>query len=195
MLAVLVGRPRSSPEGPVQLRYALSGDLLGTADVEGCVPSIIRREDTSELEAETLATVAALTATMAAATTTPTALAAAKAARKASSKRLMLAMNQAVRLANRRGQRRALPDVFVGGGIPSGTADCALPKLLHAANVEGLDVVGVAEAWWGPGLAPVGERQHGLMAVPCTRRCAPIVGHLLCEALCEVGEAGEAGDD
>jgi hypothetical protein len=93
----------------------------------------------------------------------------------------MAAMNDAVTLVNRAGRTASLRDVFVGDGIPSGTADCALPKLLQQANRQGLTVLGVAEAWWGPGLG-VGDRRHGLLAMPCARRCAPILGYLVCDA-------------
>ncbi len=181
MLAVLTGHVGADDV----VFYAFSGDLLGQADVEGCVPSIIRREHTAALEEETLATITAMTTTMASTPTTSPAYAAAKAARKASSQALMTAMNNAVRLADRRGRLWPLPEVFVGTGIPSGTADCALPKLLHAANLAGVTVTGTAEAWWGPpelGLVQVGERRHGLLAAPCTRRCEPILGALLCDA-------------
>ena len=48
MVATLVGR---DPAGEVVTLRAFSGDLAGVGDVEGCVPSIIRREDTAALEA------------------------------------------------------------------------------------------------------------------------------------------------
>ena len=178
MIAVLVGLDGHGQR--VELR-GISGDLLGVADVDGCVPSIIRREDTAELEAHTLAIVQQATATLEAGGIDDVEVQRLRLLRKQASRTLMAAMNDAVTLVNRAGRKASLRDVFVGDGIPSGTADCALPKLLQQANRQGLTVLGVAEAWWGPGLG-VGERRHGLLAMPCTRRCAPILGYLVCDA-------------
>ena len=59
MLAVAVVVDRHGAEQRLQ---AYSGDLGGVLDQPGCAPSIIRREDTAELEAETLAHLAKLQA-------------------------------------------------------------------------------------------------------------------------------------
>jgi len=184
MIAVLVGLDGHGQR--VELR-GISGDLLGVGDVDGCVPSIIRREDTADLEAHTLAIVQQATATLDAGVIDGVDgiddddVQRLRQLRKQASRTLMAAMNDAVTLVNRAGREASLRDVFVGDGIPSGTADCALPKLLQQANRQGLTVLGVAEAWWGPGLG-VGERRHGLLAMPCARRCAPILGYLVCDA-------------
>ena len=178
MMAALVG---CNHQGQRVVLRALSGDLLGVEDVDGCVPSIIRRADTAELEARTLVLITAATARLVAGGIGADEVAMLKQSRQQASRTLMAAMNDAVTLVNRAGRTAPLRDVFVGGGIPSGTADCALPKLLQHANRQGLTVLSVAEAWWGPGLA-IGDRRHGLLAKPCTRRCVPILGYLVCDA-------------
>lgn len=178
MLAVLVA---DDVDGKRRLLKAYSGDLNGPDDWPGWVPSIIRREHTAELEASTLATLATLTTQLELARANDDIAAAdtARRARKQASATLMAAMHDAVRLTSSAGVTIPLRDTFVGSGIPSGTADCGLPKLLHAAHEARLRVVGAAEAWWGPDL---GERRHGALQAPCEGKCQPILGHLLCAA-------------
>jgi hypothetical protein len=178
MLATLVGR---GADGDVVVLRGFSGDLAGHGDVDGCVPSIIRREDTAALEAETLQIVARATARL---SSCDAALRdEARRERKQASATLMAAMIDATRLRTRGGRRVPLREAFLGArdgrGIPSGTADCALPKLLDAAFAAGLDVVSVAEASWAPEVVE-GERAHGVLAAPCDIRCAPILGAMLC---------------
>ena len=87
-------------------------------------------------------------------------------------------MFDAMSLTSARGVTLPLRQVFVAPfGMPSGTGECAIPRLLHAANRTGIRPVGLAEAWWGP---PVGKRVHGQLQPPCERKCLPILGHLLC---------------
>jgi hypothetical protein len=178
MLATLVGRDVA---GDVVVLRGFSGDLAGHGDVDGCVPSIIRREDTAALEAETLRVVASATARLS--SCDAVVRDEARRRRKAASATLMAAMIDATRLRTRGGRRVPLRDAFLGArdgrGIPSGTADCALPKLLDAAFAQHLDVIAVAEASWAPGVED-GERAHGMLAAPCDIRCAPILGAMLC---------------
>jgi hypothetical protein len=178
MLATLVGR---DADGAVVTLRAFSGDLGGVGDVAGCVPSIIRREDTAALEDETLQIVAKATARLT--SCDPAVRDTARRERKQASAALMAAMIDATRLRTRGGRRVPLRDAFVGAragrGIPSGTADCALPKLLDAAWARKLAFVSAAEASWAPGVLE-GERAHGVLAAPCDLRCAPLLGALLC---------------
>lgn len=177
MLAVLVAD--DDVDGTRHVLRAYSGDLAGPADWPGWAPSIIRREHTADLEAQTLTTLATLTQQLddARARNDVEAADTLRRARKQTSATLMAAMHDAVSLTSAAQTTLPLREVFVGVGIPSGTADCGLPKLLHAANARGLHVVGSAEAWWGPDL---GERRHGALQAPCEGKCQPILGHLLC---------------
>jgi len=180
MLAVLVADDVDIGGGVTRhVLRAYSGDLAGPADWPGWAPSIIRREHTADLEAQTLTTLATLTQQLddARARNDVDAADTLRRARKHTSATLMAAMHDAVSLTSTAQTTLPLRDVFVGVGIPSGTADCGLPKLLHAANARGLRVVGSAEAWWGPDL---GERRHGALQAPCEGKCQPILGHLLC---------------
>lgn len=148
---------------------AYSGDLGGKEDNPGFAPCLVRRADTQALQDETWAIVNSTTTTTA--------------QKKAASQRLMKAMTAAVRLTSAGGVSRALPAIVGRDALPSGTGDCALPKLFDAANRRGLRVVGFAEAWWaGPGASVGGARRHGALQPPCAERCAPLIGHLLCGA-------------
>jgi hypothetical protein len=163
-------------QGTEHRLLAYSGDLGGVLDQPGCAPSIIRREDTAALEADTLAQLSTLQAALET-TSDAEAMQQLRRRRRLLSATLMAAMHDAVRLTSAGGITRPLRDVFVGGGMPSGTADCGLPKVLQQANRMGAVVVAVTEAWWGPDL---GDRRHGVHQAPCPGRCLPILGHLLC---------------
>ncbi len=146
---------------------AYSGDLGGKEDNPGWAPCLVRRADTQALQTTTWATVNSATATAA--------------QKKAASQNLMKAMTAAVRITSRGGVSLSLPEIVGHDALPSGTGDCALPKLFDAANQRGLRVVGFAEAWWGPPASKAPRsRRHGALQQPCAERCAPLIGHLLC---------------
>lgn len=179
MIAVLVGR---DAQGQLRELRALSGGAPGAPQASGCVPSIIRHERFAALEAHTLRVIEEIRRRLEA-TDDPALRAACVAERRAASRTLMRAIHETTTLCNRAGRLAALPEVFAGGGIPSGTADCALPKLLHAANLEGLTIESVAEAFFAGDNDRAGAgsaRPHGELAPPCARRCVPILGYLVC---------------
>lgn len=175
MLAVLL--TRNSRDEAVVLN-AFSGDLGGIPDWPGFVPSVLRRERTAELEALTLQRIRSLEVEMQHCTA-QRALEL-KRQRRQLSRSLMSAMHDAATLRNRAGFVAPLREAFDGRGMPSGTADCALPKLLHEANVQGLEPLAWAEAFY----APAGQRgsgsRHLRIEPPCLARCVPIIGFLLC---------------
>ena len=175
MIAVLV---TENPHGEVEIARAISGDLFGNPHVAGCVPPVIQHSRFAELESTTLARIAEVNA-LRDASDDPVFRADCVRQRREASRTLMKAIIDTTTLCNRVGVERPLPEVFCGDGIPSGTADCALPKLLHHANLSGRVPKACAEVWFGP---PLGERVHGTFAPPCAARCEPILGHLLCDA-------------
>ena len=87
----------------------------------------------------------------------------------------------AYRLVNFNGEASTVLDVFkaFNGDIPpSGTGECALPKLLHFAALNQLKPICFAEFWWGQ--SPVGEiRKHGHFYPACRAKCEPILGFML----------------
>jgi len=83
------------------------------------------------------------------------------------------------RLTNFRGQTRALAEVFTGKAMPTGTAECCAPKLLHHAAVHGLTPLGLAEFYVGCENRSA-TRRHGQFFAPCAEKCRPILGFMLC---------------
>ncbi len=142
---------------------AYSGDLGGQEDQPGWAPCLVQRSDTAALQAETWAVVNAATTTAA--------------AKKQASQTLMKAMHQATRIRSAGGVDLGVVDIVGHQRLPSGIGDCALPKLFVAAHRRGARPRAFAEAWWGPAH---GSRRHAVVQPPCTGRCVPLLGHLLC---------------
>lgn len=82
---------------------------------------------------------------------------------------------------NKSGEKKYLPELFRETGFqqpPSGAGECAAPKLLQYAFLNGLDPICMAEFWWGQ--SPSSEiRQHGQFYPACRGKCAPILRHML----------------
>jgi len=61
---------------------------------------------------------------------------------------------------------------------PSGSGECAAPKLLHFAYLNHLKPIALAEFWWGK--SPSSEiRKHGYFYPSCKSKCLPILTHML----------------
>ena len=79
------------------------------------------------------------------------------------------------------GEKRNVIDIFRNRVIdvpPSGTGDCAAPKMLQYAFSNGLTPVAMAEFWWGK--SPNSEvRKHGNFYSACRGKCEPVLGHML----------------
>lgn len=96
------------------------------------------------------------------------------------SRTLMAEIFSLYKLPNFRGEERALREVFTAeGGIPTGTGDCCAPKLLAHAARNRLRPLSLAEFYFGRNNISGGCR-HRQFYPPCTARCRPILGHLLC---------------
>ncbi|MDA0673921.1 MAG: pseudouridine synthase [Cyanobacteria bacterium] len=91
------------------------------------------------------------------------------------SRQLQQQMHDAYRLTNFAGQSFSLATLATTG-LPTGTGDCAAPKLLHAAAVAGWRPLALAEFWWGPAQ---GDKVSGQFYGACRDRCQPILGFLL----------------
>lgn len=163
MVGVLVVDGVDGVDGGGEVLRAYSGDLGGAEDQPGWAPCLVRRSDTAALQQETWAIVNAAASTAA--------------QTKRASQRLMTAMLAATVVESAGGVGLSVVDVVGHARLPSGTGDCALPKLFVAAHKRRARPVGFAEAWWGPAH---GERRHGALQQPCAARCAPLIGHLLC---------------
>ena len=78
-------------------------------------------------------------------------------------------------------KERSLYSIFsdtVFGKPPAAAGECATPKLLQYAFLNGLKPVAVAEFWWGT--PPKSEiRKHKQFYPACTGKCKPILEHML----------------
>jgi hypothetical protein len=105
-----------------------------------------------------------------------------KKGRKQRSQQLMHEIFNLYRFRNFRGETAPLVDVYGKPGLPpTGTGDCCAPKLLHHAATNHIRPEGMAEFYWG--LENVSRtRNHGHFYSPCSSKCQPILGFLLCGA-------------
>lgn len=101
--------------------------------------------------------------------------------RKSKSNALQQVLFDQYNFLNISGERRNVIDIFRNRAIdvpPSGTGDCAAPKMLQYAFANGLTPVAMAEFWWGR--SPNSEiRKHGNFYPACKGKCEPILGHML----------------
>ena len=100
--------------------------------------------------------------------------------RKQLSRQLMQKIFDLYRFCNFRGETIPLIDIYSKPGLPpTGTGDCCAPKLLHHAASNHIRPEGMAEFYWGRENASR-TRIHGQFYSPCTSKCQPILGFLLC---------------
>ncbi|MBU2870647.1 RluA family pseudouridine synthase [Colwellia sp. E2M01] len=84
-------------------------------------------------------------------------------------------------MLNIKGERKDLVELFAETIVkkpPSGSGDCAAPKLLQYAFEHNLTPVCMAEFWWGA--QPKSEiRKHKHFYPACQSKCLPILTHML----------------
>lgn len=82
---------------------------------------------------------------------------------------------------NAEGQKKDLCRIFREYGRttpPSGSGECAAPKLLQQAYLTGCQPLAMAEFWWGNSPKDV-IRRHGCYYPSCRSKCEPILWHML----------------
>jgi tRNA pseudouridine32 synthase/23S rRNA pseudouridine746 synthase len=100
------------------------------------------------------------------------------ATRAARSRALTTQIHDTYRFVNARGEVRSLRSLFAPGEPPTGSGDCAAPKLLAHAYRLGLRPIALAEFWWGAASA-TGDRREGVFYAACRGKCLPILTHML----------------
>ena len=104
-----------------------------------------------------------------------------KAERQQRSAELQMQLFAEFRILNARGEVRNLCELFAPTPQlvpPAGAGECAAPKLLQYAYLNGLRPVAMAEFWQGA--SPRGEvRHHGAFYPACNGKCKPILTHML----------------
>ncbi len=85
------------------------------------------------------------------------------------------------KMLNSKGERKDLTEIFsdtIVQSPPSGSGDCAAPKLLQYAFEHKLTPLCLAEFWWGK--QPKSEiRKHKHFYPACQGKCLPILEHML----------------
>jgi tRNA pseudouridine32 synthase/23S rRNA pseudouridine746 synthase len=100
------------------------------------------------------------------------------ATRAARSRALTTQIHDTYRFVNVRAEVRSLRSLFAPGEPPTGSGDCAAPKLLAHAFRLGLRPLALAEFWWGAASA-TGDRREGVFYAACRGKCLPILTHML----------------
>jgi tRNA pseudouridine32 synthase/23S rRNA pseudouridine746 synthase len=77
---------------------------------------------------------------------------------------------------NQAGEEKSLREIFAKP--PSGAGECAAPKLLQYAFLNGMKPIAMAEFWWG--LSPKSDFwKHKNFYPACKEKCEPILAHML----------------
>ena len=88
---------------------------------------------------------------------------------------------QQFRLRNALGEEQDINEIFAQyahRNPPAGTGECAAPKLLQYAYLNGYQPLAMAEFWWGD--SPKGEiRRHGHYYPSCRHKCEPLLKFML----------------
>lgn len=82
---------------------------------------------------------------------------------------------------NAKGESCDLLEIFANtaqGFPPAGAGECAAPKLLQYAYLNGMEPLCMAEFWWGN--SPKEEvRRHGEFYPSCKSKCEPILNYMM----------------
>lgn len=104
-----------------------------------------------------------------------------KTERREKSGALQLQLFEQYSFLNKNKEKKSLQSIFsdtVFGKPPAGAGECATPKLLQYAFLNGYTPLAMAEFWWGA--APKSEiRQHKQFYPACNGKCKPILKHML----------------
>lgn len=81
---------------------------------------------------------------------------------------------------NAAGGKASILDIFGQKGLmpPGGTGDCAAPKLLDHAYLNGLKPLAMGEFWYGKSPSTA-VRTHGHFYPSCTSKCGPLLSYMM----------------
>ena len=104
-----------------------------------------------------------------------------KSERQQRSSALQMQLFEQFRILNSRGEVKTLVELFATTAQvipPAGAGECAAPKLLQYAYINGYKPIAMAEFWQGA--SPRGEvRHHDAFYPACNGKCKPILLHML----------------
>lgn len=80
---------------------------------------------------------------------------------------------------NAAGEQASIFEIFQGKGLipPGGTGECAAPKLLNHAYIQGLKPLAMGEFWYGRSPSTA-VRTHGHFYPSCTSKCGPLLAFM-----------------
>ena len=83
-------------------------------------------------------------------------------------------------VSNAKGESASIKDIFARKGLtpPGGTGECAAPKLLNHAYLNGLQPLAMGEFWYGKA-SLTAVRTHGHFYPSCTSKCGPLLEFML----------------
>ena len=169
------------PGGRNGFLYGFSGLAGGRSLVEGFVPPIFDLTDPEGYFKAEEASISELNRRIRLAVDTDPGLAASlKAERKERSIALQDWLFRQYVVLNARGERKTILDIFAERGLvpPGGTGDCAAPKVLQHAYLNGLKPLAMGEFWYGA--SPEKEvRRQGCFYPSCTGKCGPLLAYML----------------
>ena len=96
------------------------------------------------------------------------------------SQRLQRWLFEQYRVSNGKGETQSIFEIFAERGLvpPGGTGECAAPKLLQYAFINGYKPLAIGEFWYGK--PPQKEvRRPGCFYPACTGKCGPLLGYML----------------
>lgn len=182
MLGVLMV---ASGDGACSFLYAFSGNVGGLSRVEGFVPPIFDQNDPEGHFRKQEAVISGINRRIAELSGSDGEAAGHEIAelqsrRKALSNELQEWLFEQYRVLNGRGEERSIREVFAERGLipPSGTGECAAPKLLDYAYRHQLKPIAMGEFWYGR--SPLKEVRHqGRFYPSCTGKCGPLLSYML----------------
>lgn len=176
MLGVLMV---ARPDGNKDFLYGFSGLAGGRSIIEGFVPPIFDLQNPDGHFKKEEAAISALNIKIKECGESYEA-SALKARRKSMSNDLQEWIFKQYLVLNARGEKKNILDIFAERGLipPGGTGDCAAPKLLQYAYINGLKPLAMGEFWYGD--SPAKEvRLQGCFYPSCTGKCGPLLSYML----------------
>ncbi|MDO5443438.1 MAG: RluA family pseudouridine synthase [Bacteroidia bacterium] len=176
MLGVLIVE---RPDGSEDSLYGFSGLAGGRSIIEGFVPPIFDLQDPEGRFKKEEAAITALNIQIKECGDSYEA-SVLKARRKSMSNDLQDWIFKQYVVLNALGEKKSILDIFAERGLvpPGGTGDCAAPKLLQYAYMNGLRPIAMGEFWYGD--SPAKEiRRQGCFYPSCTGKCGPLLSFML----------------
>jgi len=173
MLGVLAA---ADVEGTVHVFYAFSGNVSGLSRVEGFVPPIFDLMEPDGHFKREESRISAISERMRSCDSSSEEYRRLKTERRTRSENLQNWIFDNYIVCNGLGERLSVAQVFALRGLvpPGGTGDCAAPKLLQYAYLNGFKPLAMGEFWYGA--SPAGEvRSSGAFYPSCLGKCGPLL--------------------